>query len=26
VKHWVSHGAQMTDKVALLVKEAAKAA
>ncbi|GIX37658.1 30S ribosomal protein S16 [Silanimonas lenta] len=26
VKHWVSHGAQMTDKVAQLVKEAAKAA
>ena len=26
VKHWVSNGAQMTDKVALLVKEAAKAA
>ena len=26
VKHWVSHGAQMTDKVALLVREAAKAA
>jgi len=26
VKHWVSQGAQMTDKVALLVKEAAKAA
>ncbi len=26
VKHWVSHGAQLSDKVALLVKEAAKAA
>jgi small subunit ribosomal protein S16 len=26
VKHWVSHGAQLTDKVAQLVKEAAKAA
>jgi small subunit ribosomal protein S16 len=26
VKHWVSNGAQLTDKVALLVKEAAKAA
>lgn len=26
VKHWVSHGAQMTDKVAQLVKEAARAA
>ena len=26
VKHWVAHGAQLTDKVAMLVKEAAKAA
>lgn len=26
VKHWVSHGAQLSDKVAFLVKEAAKAA
>ncbi len=26
VKHWVGHGAQLSDKVALLVKEAAKAA
>lgn len=26
VKHWVSNGAQMTDKVAQLVKETAKAA
>lgn len=26
VKHWVSRGAQLTDKVAFLVKEAAKAA
>lgn len=26
VNHWVSKGAQLTDKVAVLVKEAAKAA
>jgi small subunit ribosomal protein S16 len=26
VKHWVSQGAQLTDKVAVLVKDAAKAA
>jgi small subunit ribosomal protein S16 len=26
VKHWVSHGAQLSDKVAQLVKETAKAA
>lgn len=26
VKHWVSNGAQLSDKVALLVKEAAKIA
>ncbi|MCE2944359.1 MAG: 30S ribosomal protein S16 [Lysobacteraceae bacterium] len=26
VKHWVGHGAQLSDKVALLVKEAAKVA
>ncbi len=26
VKHWVAHGAQMSDKVAQLVKETAKAA
>lgn len=26
VKHWVSNGAQLTDKVAQLVKETAKAA
>lgn len=26
VKHWVANGAQLTDKVRLLVKEAAKAA
>ncbi|MCM2338591.1 MAG: 30S ribosomal protein S16, partial [Lysobacter sp.] len=26
VKHWVANGAQLTDKVATLYKEAAKAA
>lgn len=26
VKHWVANGAQLSDKVSLLVKEAAKAA